>query len=271
MYMITSVSTVKNGKRFIKELVKAVLENQDLLPDEFIVIDDGSTDGTIEILKELEQQYSTLRVIYTGGIGRAKALNVAVKAAQGEWIANIDVDDAWHPRKLELQVQTIKENPNIDFLSTRSQLVYDDDEISFSELGVAVPSNCTAKLITKESFYKTNPVNHSSVLIRKIAYEKLGFYNEDLNKQIDLDLWHRFVCSDLTMMQLELPLTVKRKHKYQSFESSGKEYMNNSLKLKLSYLKKTNAPIYTYLYAFLKHLYNLSPDGFKKIVRGIAR
>jgi glycosyltransferase involved in cell wall biosynthesis len=92
-----------NAERFIAEAVESVLA-QSRKPDEIIVTDDGSTDGTAEILASFGDRIRVVR--HEGGQnrGQAASLNLAMHQSRGEFLAFLDADDVWHPRKLEKQV-----------------------------------------------------------------------------------------------------------------------------------------------------------------------
>ena len=126
--MGTSVSVIiptYNYGRFIKEAIDSVT-TQTFGDFEIIVIDDGSTDNTLEVLSGINDP--RLRVITTdnGGIGAAR--NHGLDHAQGDYIAFLDADDVWMPKKLEIQLQIIQENPEVNFVFTNA--------VRFNESGI---------------------------------------------------------------------------------------------------------------------------------------
>ena len=85
------------------ERALASVAKQTLSGIEILVVDDGSTDATPEILARMAAADRRLRILTQANGGVARARNAAIGAATGEWVATIDADDIWHPRKLELQ------------------------------------------------------------------------------------------------------------------------------------------------------------------------
>ena len=93
----------------LERAIDSVL-NQSFKDFELIIVDDGSTDDTVEVLKKYQNKISYIK---TKNLGVSHARNVGIKKSRGEWIALLDSDDEWHENKLELQNKFISENPNI--------------------------------------------------------------------------------------------------------------------------------------------------------------
>lgn len=97
-----------NREKTIKRCIDSIA-NQSIPPDEIIVVDDGSTDNTLEILNRF---YPDIKIIKQNHKGAQAARNAGIRAAQGEYIAFLDSDDEWLPDKLEWQVKELKRNPD---------------------------------------------------------------------------------------------------------------------------------------------------------------
>ena len=107
--MISVVIPAYNAGRFIRRTIDSVLA-QTYTDYEIIVVDDGSTDNTAEIVKSYG---SKVRYIYQQNAGDGAARNTGIYAAKGEWIAFLDHDDEWLPEKLRLQMELLKRNPQL--------------------------------------------------------------------------------------------------------------------------------------------------------------
>jgi glycosyltransferase involved in cell wall biosynthesis len=108
-----------NSEKTILNTLSSV-KNQSLQPFETIIIDDGSTDKSADLVEEFIQQNNGINIIFikksNGGVSTAR--NAGMKISKGEWIALLDSDDEWLPNKLERQLEVITGYPNIDFLGT---------------------------------------------------------------------------------------------------------------------------------------------------------
>lgn len=265
---ITVIMTVKNGEYFIEQSVLSVL-NQSYKVYELIILDDGSTDNTVKVIEELIHVSDIpIKLLKTSGVGRAKALNIAARAAEGDWIANLDVDDSWHPDKIHFQVHAANKFPDCNVFITSSEIIYGAKSIgtheNFEDLNI--------KLLGKKDFYTRNPVNHSSVMIRSSTLKSLDYYNEDLSRQIDIELWIRLLVQDNVFCLVDLPLTVKRLHDNQSFEARGRlRYSYSAIKIGYSKLLLFNAPIKYYPIPTIKFIYNICPRSIRNVIRKIAR
>lgn len=121
---ISVVIPCYNAEDFIEETIESVL-SQTYKPLEIIVVNDGSTDRTADILKKY-QRY--IRIIHQPNQGECVARNTGLEAARGFWVAFLDADDMWLPQKLERQIEIIKryKEKNIICIHTGFYLLYPD-------------------------------------------------------------------------------------------------------------------------------------------------
>jgi glycosyltransferase involved in cell wall biosynthesis len=107
MNRVSVVIPTYNRAQFVREAVESVLQ-QTIRPDEIIVVDDGSTDDTQETLARFGDTISILR---QPNHGKSAARNAGIGAARGEWIAFLDSDDLWHPRRMEVLRTFLQSRP----------------------------------------------------------------------------------------------------------------------------------------------------------------
>lgn len=231
--LISVICTVKNGENIIANTIKSVLQ-QTYKNFEFIIIDDGSTDNTLNLLYEYQEKDERLKIYPTVGLGRSKALNMAVQYCAGEFIANIDADDLFHPQKLEIQMKVISQYGECFLVSTESQIIYDSEMPSWHYIELdnkAKHSTINSKLLIK------NQISHPSVLMRRKFLLELNSYNEKRSNQIDYDLWLRAFSQGYKMLFIDLKLVGKRIHSKQSFENKNRlKYTFSSMVLQLKFI-----------------------------------
>ena len=107
-YSVSVVIPAYNAEQSIRQTIESVLR-QTLLPDEIILVDDGSADCTAEIAKS----YPQISYSYQENAGVSAACNTGIENAKCRWIAFIDSDDIWLPQKLELQISLLRRNPHL--------------------------------------------------------------------------------------------------------------------------------------------------------------
>lgn len=241
--LVSYITTVKNGEKTIESSIDSILD-QTYKHIEIIIIDDGSTDSTIDILKKIEHKDARIKVFYTGGIGRVNALNLAISKTVGAFIAILDADDIIHKDKTIKQVNILNNNKNIFLISTETLIFYNNELPHWSK----EPEKSTIKYVDNKLLYR-NTINHSSVIMRKEQLLKIGCYNLNQKSQVDYELWLRAQNEKLEMAILSEKLTAKRIHDNQSFENKKRLiYTYRSMLLQLKYISKN--PRYWY-YTFL--------------------
>ena len=251
---ISVIMTVKNGQSYIGKSIDSIIR-QTYPVFEIVVVDDGSSDDTLLVLHGLVQSFDNIIIIRTTGVGRSQALNLAIKKSSGDWIANLDVDDLWHPDKLRLQANEVSKISNINIISTGTEIIYDDDAPNFENFYEGVVDT-----FNSSNFYSDNKVCHSSVLMSRELLDNVGGYNFRLNKQVDLDLWYRILNNGYLIYNVPVPLTAKRIHKNQSYENKNRlRYITHSVKMTFSFLKNNKAPFRYHFLNFLRFFYHFLP------------
>lgn len=139
---------------------------------EIIVINDGSTDDSLNLVKKYIKDNKNIPIIIidkpNGGVSSAR--NVGMKVAKGEWIALLDSDDDWLPKKIEIQIKTIQEHPEIDFLGG------DIDDRGLKILWKRIKGLYKADV--KDVCLKMFPQT-SVAIFRRNIFEKIGGYDEN--------------------------------------------------------------------------------------------
>lgn len=237
--LVSVICTVKNGENTILETLKSV-QSQSYSNWEMIIVDDGSTDKTIDILKEVSMKCNKIKYFISGGIGRGKALNKAVEISNGKYITILDADDAIHPEKICIQIDVFKNN-KVNLVSTENMFIYDNespnwDDVSTSKYNL---STIDGKILKK------NIINHSSVMMNKEWFLSIGEYNSERKSQLDYELWLRAYEKNTSMFKINERLTAKRIHSNQSFENKKRfKYLYNSASLQLKYNMKLRKNYY---------------------------
>jgi glycosyltransferase involved in cell wall biosynthesis len=176
--------SVYNGERFLREALDSVL-CQTFTDFEFIVVDDGSTDRTAEILRSYGER---LQVHTQSNQGLSRALNVGLALACGQYIARMDADDVSQPERLRRQVDYLDAHAAVGLLGTAYSEI---DERGHVLRTVTMPAD-DAEL--RRTLAKFNPFMHGSVMVRKVVIEESGPYDESellRHSAEDYELWVR--------------------------------------------------------------------------------
>ena len=231
LIMISVITTIYNGEHFLMD-AHFCLRNQSFKKFEWIIVNEGSTDNSALISKELVKKETLFPIKYFGlnKIGRSPALNYAVEKSSFDWIAILDVDDLWHPQKLEIQNNIILNYSNVDVLATKASLFYSLKEINFTPI-----IDLSFSDISINRLILSNPITHSSVIVKK----NLCYYDTNRRSQIDLALWLQLSQENHSFRILNASLSYHRIHNMQSFEGrQGKLYRWRSFKLCFEYALK---------------------------------
>lgn len=179
---ISVIIPVFNREKRIKDSIESVL-NQTLSPKEIIVIDDGSTDNTKEVLEKYKDQITIIESPNNKGVSAAR--NIGIDAAKGDWITLLDSDDLWEKDKLAKQWQYIKENPQYEIIQC--------DEIWIRN-NVRVNS-CKHHKKRSGWIFDTSLercfISPSAVLLKKELFHTYGNFDETLPACEDYDIWLR--------------------------------------------------------------------------------
>jgi glycosyltransferase involved in cell wall biosynthesis len=182
--LISVIIPTYNRARLLKETIDSVLK-QNFQNFELIVVDDGSTDNTGEILSDYKDH---IQVLAQKNKGVSAARNLGISKAKGEFIAFLDSDDLWLPEKLTAQVDFFQSHPDA--------LVCQTEEIWIRN-GKRVNPKKRHKKYSGMIFEQSLPlciVSPSAVMMRKSLFEKVGLFDEHLPACEDYDLWLRISC-----------------------------------------------------------------------------
>lgn len=184
--MISVVMPTYNASKFVGEAVESIL-NQTYKEFELIIVDDGSTDNTVEIVNRYAQQDNRIRFFKAEHGGASRARNIAIEAVKYPWIAIMDADDIALPQRLEKQINAARANPKVVAWGAAVHHMNSEGKIlSVSTLGPK----------TEEDFYKMRQeghvvnLNHPTALLNKEIVLKVGGYNPDFLAE-DLELLDR--------------------------------------------------------------------------------
>ena len=180
---VSVVMPTYNHAEFIDRSIRSALE-QTVPPKEIIVVDDGSTDGTDARVSAFGPP---VRYVRRSNRGPSSARNVGIRLADGEWIALLDSDDVWIPRKLELQLELVARKPEISVVYGAMQLGVDPDRGLVSESSEMSPPDLMQALL----FSNCITGSASCVLVRRACFEKVGLFDEQLRWAEDWDMWIR--------------------------------------------------------------------------------
>ncbi|MEI7810904.1 MAG: glycosyltransferase family A protein [Ignavibacteria bacterium] len=188
--LISVVIPAHNAVKYIHETIQSVL-NQTYKNFEIIVVDDGSTDATVDIVMKMMEADSRILCYKISFAGRPSIpRNYGIWQAKGEYVAFLDSDDIWSPYKLEYQINYVNNNSELIMVYTMS-LTFGEVNI-FSSHYELLPLLFKASRSYQDLIGKGNSVTCSSVLIRTDLLKEEGGFDEDPNLQIeDYDLWLR--------------------------------------------------------------------------------
>jgi glycosyltransferase involved in cell wall biosynthesis len=176
-YSISVVIPAYNATRTLPATV-ASIEAQTVQPLEVIVVDDGSSDATVDVAGELGA-----RVVQQANAGHAAARNTGVAAAQGRYVAFVDADDLWLPEKLERQLDEIRCNPEIRALQTGAARVNDDLQLLWSE-----ECRRPGDQLWETLCFQNLPALMSTLMIERAFFDEIGGFDASLIILQDWDL-----------------------------------------------------------------------------------
>ena len=179
----------------------AHLQRQTFTDFEVVVVNDGSTDGTADVVKQATVRDSRIRLLEQPNRGIAAARNRGVEAAAGEVLAFLDDDDLWLPRKLELQLARLDARPEAAVVSCYSALVDVDGYLLGWRIGGAPEGDVYREML------EWDMVSGGSVaLVARGPLEAAGGFDAALPDRADWDLWirlarrHPFTCAPQTLV-----------------------------------------------------------------------
>lgn len=183
--IVSVVMPIYNAERYLAQAIDSIL-SQTLKNFELILINDASTDKTLQIIYKFKRKDKRIRIINNRkNLQMAKSLNLAIDLAKSDLIARMDQDDISLPHRLEVQYTFMQSHPNVAIVGN-DVLIIDENGKIISERTYPTTSNHLKKILFRYSAFA-----HPTVMFRKYAFQRVKGYNPQKHPCEDIDLWFR--------------------------------------------------------------------------------
>jgi glycosyltransferase involved in cell wall biosynthesis len=217
MPTVSVIIPTYNRAIMVKDAIQSVLD-QTYSDYEIIVVDDGSTDNTSQVINELRSHSEKVHYIYQENKGRSAARNIGVRAARGNYIAFLDSDDIFLPEKLSLQVMALESNRDFGMVYSHALLMDEDGNI-LEDIGPG-REKLTGWVYPELLFIKKNIITIPSVMVRTQVLSEVGDFDETIHICEDIDLWRR-IAMHHQILQMKESLAIIRYRLNESLDLLG--------------------------------------------------
>jgi len=191
-FSVSVIIPVYNGEKFLVEAIHNI-QNQNYQNLEIIIIDDGSTDQTAEIVAQIQ---GNIHYKYQVHAGVSAARNLGINMAGGDVIAFLDADDLWKDDSLKTQLQALAMNPSVDIVQGLIQeMQFNQDELIF--------------VMSSEPYQF---INLGSAIYRRAVFDRVGEFNESLDHAEDVEWFFRAWKHNIKKLVLDKVTLFYRKH-----------------------------------------------------------
>jgi glycosyltransferase involved in cell wall biosynthesis len=268
--LVSVIIPTYNGQEYVEYSVDSVL-TQSYQSIEIIIINDGSSDGTANVLERVAKKDNRIKVLSNEkNKGFVKALNIGIQKSKGVYIARLDDDDRWSdPKKLEKQMDFLKKNP--EYVLVGGGVIIKNQTQGTQVAKYLFPEHDKA---IRDSLLTYNVFSHSSVVFLKNAFEKVGGYDEKFGFFADADLWLKMgMVGKLHNLQEYFTVYLDKEAALQDYSTRDKEIRRRLfLRIAMKWRHRKAYPhfakallfcIISYLYSFLPYKARLKPFLFK--------
>ena len=223
-----------NREEFIGRAIISVQRQKLDLPLKIIVVDDGSTDNTLEFLEKIANKDKRITIIYQENKGVSSARNRGINSLSQntEYVTFLDSDDLMTGDRFSLPINSLKHNPTIDYVIGEVLLIRD---FMIDELN---PTALKNMLISRVSTHSV-----SSAIFRRDVFDKIGLFNENLRKAEDLDFFLRLAEAGIAFKQLDQPCIYYTRHDKDHLTKDLKSVAKSTAKaIAMSVARRKNNP-----------------------------
>ncbi len=262
---VSVIIPVYNAEQYIRESVRSVLD-QTYDDIEIIAVDDGSTDKSLEILREYENK---IKIISKKNGGTATAFNTGIKIMSGEWFKWLSADDVLYPTAVQELVDAAAK------IQDKNTVIYSNYDI-IDETGKVVKQFIEPDYNDMEQFEKNTILldhfygNAGTALIHKSIFDRFGLYDETIGFQEDYELWLRLCLQhDCRLYLLPKILMGYRVHQNQLTVRNQDKNLANAKKIRQLVLQRLEPQLQEKYQKSLKKYQNTKPLSVKS--RHVAR
>jgi glycosyltransferase involved in cell wall biosynthesis len=255
---ISVIMSVYNSENTLTGAIESILQ-QNFKDFEFIIINDGSTDGTTSILSDYKQKDSRIILINQPRMGLVYSLNQGLKIAQGEYILRQDADDLSLAYRMEKQLEYIKQH-NLDIVSSYAFLV--NKRGRFLKI-IKCPSRHED---IARKLEKHNCILHPTLMFKKTSILSLGRYNQDCELIEDYDLYLRAILQGLKFGTIPEPLVKIRFHPSGVSVKYRRKQLLNAISVQARYFSRQDKFKLRYIIYIMHHIIKLLiPSSIRQI------
>jgi len=251
--LVSVIMSVYNAEKYLAQACDSILQ-QTFQNFEFIIIDDGSKDSSLDIIKEYKKKDKRIIIIKnTKNWGLGFSLNRGIKIANGKYIARQDADDISVKKRLEIQYKFMENNQEIALIGCDNYAIDVNGEI-FKHHSI---DNFNPEKILKK---RLKIFSHGTAFMKSDTLKKLGGYNEDLFYSQDRDLWCRYVLGNKKIARIRLPLYKLRT-----------SVVNNKITKEYGHDRLSNLITFAFISALESGKYNLDLKKIEEITQNIKK
>lgn len=263
MPIISVLMSVFNEERYLHSSIDSILK-QSFSDFEFIITDDHSSDGTLEILHTYALKDKRIKIIeHTKKMGLAHSLNEQIHMSKGKYLARMDGDDISHPDRFEKQFQFLENNNDIGMVGSFCR------EIDNNGKYISLWKRPTSDPEIKRRIFGFNPFIHSSIMVRRDAIMAAGMYNTECKYAQDYDLWLR-VSKKYKLANISEPL-IDHRVDWGKLEKKNKEARKNKFNILFRHIKSEGYPFWYFIYLIRPYLLYILPTNVVMVLKSLQR